>query len=299
MPSDQMENQPQRQLGHVLFLDGQSELPMLEVSTPWSTAEIYLHGAHVTGFKKKDEPPLLFISQCSRFAPEQPIRGGIPVIFPWFGMREGLPQHGFARLKSWDLKEVSPAPDGSVSVRFRLPECPEASAFPPFTADYTVTVDQSLTLRLLVTNNSHEDSFTFENCLHTYFEVGDVSRISVAGLKGAKYLDKVDNFAQKTETEAAIHITSEVDRVYLDTADKVEIMDPRNARKIIIEKHGSLSTVVWNPWSSKAQQMPDFGNDEHERMVCVESGNVARNQVTLPPGESSVLTVRISSEPIK
>ena len=36
----------------VTFLDGQNELPMLEVSTAWSTAEIYLHGAHVTGFKK-------------------------------------------------------------------------------------------------------------------------------------------------------------------------------------------------------------------------------------------------------
>jgi len=26
--------------GRVLFLDGQNELPMLEITTPWSTAEI-------------------------------------------------------------------------------------------------------------------------------------------------------------------------------------------------------------------------------------------------------------------
>ena len=92
-------------LGRVTFLDGQNELPMLEISTPWSTAEIYLHGGHVTQFKKKDEPPLLFLSQCSRFAEGQPIRGGIPVILPWFGQREGLAQHGFARTRAWDLKE--------------------------------------------------------------------------------------------------------------------------------------------------------------------------------------------------
>src|SRR5512137_1061790 len=143
-------NAEPKTLGRVTFLDGQGELPMLEVSTRWSTAEIYLHGAHVTHFKKNDEPPLLFLSQCSRFAEGQPIRGGIPVVFPWFGSREGLGQHGFARVKAWDLKEFAPAPDGSVSVRLRLPDCPEASAFPAFTAEYLVTVNQSLTLQLVV-----------------------------------------------------------------------------------------------------------------------------------------------------
>jgi hypothetical protein len=38
--------------GRVTCLDGQNELPMIEISTPWSTAELYLHGAHVTQFKK-------------------------------------------------------------------------------------------------------------------------------------------------------------------------------------------------------------------------------------------------------
>ena len=115
---------------------------MLEVSTPWSTAEIYLHGAHVTRFQKRGEPPLLFMSQCSRFNEGQPIRGGVPIIFPWFGMREGLGQHGFARIKAWELKEFAPAADGSGTVRFRLPDCPEASGFPPFTAEYAVTVSE-------------------------------------------------------------------------------------------------------------------------------------------------------------
>src|SRR6267378_7280199 len=122
--------------GRVTFMDGRGELPMLEISTQWSTAEIYLHGAHVTHFKKKDEPPLLFLSQCSRFAENEPIRGGIPIIFPWFGPREGLPQHGFARLKTWGLKEVAPSVNGIVTLQFQLPDCPEASAFPTCTAVY-------------------------------------------------------------------------------------------------------------------------------------------------------------------
>lgn len=282
--------------GRVMFLDGQGELPMIGISTMWSSAEIYLQGAHLTSFRKHGEPPLTFISQCSRFAEGQPIRGGIPVVFPWFGMREGMGNHGFARVKAWELKEFAPAPDGSVSVRFRLPDCPEASSFPPFTADYVVTVSDTLELRLIVTNDSKDDPLVFENCFHTYFHVADVTSVSVSGLQGASFLDKVANFVHGTQSDEVLRVSSEVDRVYVDTTATVEIEDPRLGRRIRIEKQGSRSTVVWNPWVARSQQMPDFGNDEYQRMLCVESGNVAPNEVTLAPGRSCTLSVRLSSE---
>jgi len=284
--------------GRVGFLDGRGELPMVEVTTEWSTAGIYLHGAHITHFSKKNEEPLLFLSQCSRFSEKEPIRGGVPIVFPWFGPREGMPQHGFARCKEWNLKEFLPSLDGSVSVKFCLPEYPEASAYPPFSADYIVTVNETLTMTLIITNRSKDEPFSFENCLHTYFEVADINTVRVRGLKGAKYLDKVADFAQKVESEESIRISSEVDRMYVDTTAAVEIHDPTLRRKIIVEKHGSVSTVLWNPWITKAQQMPDFGNDEYQRMLCVESGNVGPNQIKLPPGESSTLVVKVSSEAI-
>lgn len=288
----------QTSLGRVSFLDGQGELPMLEVTTRWSTAEIYLHGAHVTRFKKKDEPDLLFVSQCSRFTEEQPIRGGVPIIFPWFGMREGWGQHGFARVKKWELKEFVPAPDGSVSVRFQLPDCPEASTMPAFSAEYLVTVSESLELELQVTNRSLEHDFTFEACLHPYFEVGDVTAISITGLEGFEYFDKVANFSRKQDTLPEVKVASEVDRIYLNTTSPVELIDPRLGRRIRLEKHASASTIVWNPWIAKSQQMPDFGNDEYQRMVCIEPGNVASNQVSLPPGQTSTMRVKLSSEPL-
>src|SRR5207302_10579788 len=96
----------------------------------------------------------------------------------------------------------------------------------------------------------------------------------------------------------ALRISSEVDRIYPNTTATVEILDRKLARTIRVEKRGSLSTVVWNPWVGKAQQMPDFGNEEYERMVCVESGNVASNSIKLPPGETSTLKVKLSSEPL-
>jgi glucose-6-phosphate 1-epimerase len=297
MANTELQQKPESNSGKVAFLDGRGELPMIEVITRWSTCEIYLQGAHVTHFKKKNEPPLLFLSQCSRFERGQPIRGGIPVVFPWFGPREGMPQHGFARFKDWELREFAPASDGSVSLRFRLPDCPEASAFSPFTIDYIITVSEILALELAVTNKSDSDEFVFENCLHTYFEVSNIKSVRIVGLGGGSYLDKVANFAKKTE-EDVIRISSEVDRIYLNTSSPVEIIDSEFHRKIRIEKQASLSTVVWNPWTVKAQQMPDFGTEEFERMVCVESGNVASNQIRLPPGETSRLKVKLISLPV-
>jgi glucose-6-phosphate 1-epimerase len=285
--------------GRVTLQEGNGELTKIGVVTDWSTAEIYLHGAQVTGFQKRDEPPLLFLSQCSRFDRGQPIRGGVPLIFPWFGAREGEPSHGFARLTEWTLHESVALPEGGVTLRFSLPEIAESAFWSSFMANYIVTVTDCLTLELMVTNTTPEQEFTFENCLHTYFEVGDIGGVSITGLKGAAYLDQVDNFAQKTEAAEAIRITSEVDRIYLDTTSVVEIHDARRARKVRIEKSGSASTVVWNPWIAKGQQMPDFGNDEYKRMVCVESGNVARNRLALPSGKSTALRVKLSSAPLK
>lgn len=277
----------------VTFLDGRGELPMLEITTAWSTAEIYLHGAHVTNFRKRDEPPLLFLSQCSRFESAHPIRGGIPVIFPWFGAREGMGMHGFARVKAWELREVLPAADGSMSVRFHLPDSPEAGAYPAFTADYVVTVNEGLTLELIVTNKSTDAKLEFEECLHTYFTVEDISATSIVGLKGVSYLDKVANFERKREELDAVRISSEVDRVYLDTTGPVEIRDARLGRVIRVEKEHSASTVVWNPWAAKAQEMPDFGNEEYHQMVCVESGNVNANKIVLDPGKTSQMKVKL------
>jgi D-hexose-6-phosphate mutarotase len=56
--------------------------------------------------------------------------------------------------------------------------------------------------------------------------------------------------------------------------------------------------VVWNPWIAKSQAMPDFGNEEYHQMICVESGNVIENRITLAPGKSHALRVRIGSRPM-
>jgi D-hexose-6-phosphate mutarotase len=284
--------------GRVLFSEGNGELPRLEINTAWSSAEIYLHGAHITRFQKKDEPPLLFLSQLSRFAEGVPIRGGIPVIFPWFGSREGQSAHGFARVETWELREVLQTSAGEVTARFVLPELPAAALFGKFSVEYWVTVGKTLAAQLKVTNLSDSQDLRFEDCLHTYFHVGEIGAVSITGLKGADYLDKTENFVRKTERNEHLKIARETDRVYLDSTGAIEIHDSNLGRRILVEKSGSLSTVVWNPWAEKAEEMPDFGGDEFRQMVCVESGNVADNRLTLPAGKSSTLKVEWSTLPL-
>ncbi len=284
--------------GRVLFSEGNADLPKLEIKTPWSAAEIYLHGAQITHFQPSGQPPVLFMSQLSRFAEGIPIRGGIPIIFPWFGPREGESSHGFARTQSWDVREVSQSTSGQVVLRLALPDSPSAAFFPKFTADYWVTVGKTLTAQLVVANISDGQDFTFENCLHSYFQVGHIDAVSISGLKGADYLDKTENFARKTERCEHLKIARETNRIYLDAPAPVEIHDSKLGRRIRIEKSGGLSTVVWNPWAEVAQQMPDFGGEEFQQMVCVESGNVADNRLILPAGKTSTLRVEIGTLPL-
>ena len=114
--------------GRVMFDSGTGALTRARLTTPWSTAEVYLHGAQVTGFQKVGEPPLLFLSRQSRFEPGKAIRGGVPICFPWFGPRPGGPAHGFARITEWDLAESKAVAGGGVGLRLRLPPAAPGSA---------------------------------------------------------------------------------------------------------------------------------------------------------------------------
>lgn len=282
----------------VLFQEGQGDLPMLEIRTAWSTAVVYLHGAHVTHFQKAGEPPLLFLSKMSRFTAGEPIRGGVPVILPWFGAREGQPSHGFARLLAWHLEEVTFLRSGEVNVRLRLPTLEDYRGFTPFAAEYNVTIGRRLRLALSVTNATPDRELVLEDCLHTYFAVSDIARTSVAGLRGVRYLDTVGERAERVETARAIRFTGETDRIYLHTPHTIEIHDRGWKRRIVIEKEGAATTVVWNPWIEKAQRMPDFGNEEYRQMVCVESGNAGPDRLTLAGGQTAALAVTLSSAPL-
>ena len=285
--------------GQVAVVAGNGGLARVVVTTKSSTAEIYPHGAHITHFQKNGEPPLLFMSHKSWFAPGKPIRGGIPICFPWFGNRDGEPSHGFARVTEWQLIKSSAAPDGSVRLHFALPQIPGRDAWKDLRTEFIVTVADSLTMELAASNDSCDETLEIENCLHNYFNVGDIGAVSITGLQNVAYLDNATggNGERKVQSESVLRIPSETNSIYLDTTGTVEIRDDVFKRIIRVEKQNSHSTVVWNPWTT--QKLPDdFDPAEHKNMVCVEAGNVKQNKISLTPGKSSSLKVVLSSRGI-
>lgn len=276
--------------GRVRIAECPAGWPLLLVSTGFSEAEIHPHGAHVTRFRRTDGEPVLFLSERAVFEEGKAIRGGVPVIFPWFGGREGLPAHGTARTTRWELEETAELDTGSVLVALRLPETPGCEV------TFRATIGRTLEMDLCVANTGDEP-LTFENCLHTYLAVGDIHRTEVRGLRGARFIDSVTG-SRHVDEDDAVRFRDETDRIYQNTAAACEIRDPVMRRVISVRKGGSRSTVVWNPWAGKSERMSDFGNDEYLRMVCVESGNVKDDAVTLAAGAGSVLSVEIDARPL-
>jgi glucose-6-phosphate 1-epimerase len=196
----------------------------------------------------------------------------------------------------WNLTQTSAAADGVVTLSFRLPTTSERAQWEHLRAKFIVTVSDKLTMELIAANDSADAPVEIENCLHTYFAVGDIGAVSINGLQGAPF----DDFAagaggvRRPEENSVLRITRETNRVYPDHAGTVEIRDESLKRIIRVEKFNSHSTVVWNPWTT--QKLPDdFDPAEHKTMICVESGNVKQNKVSLAPGETASLKVVLCS----
>ena len=267
------------------FVETEHELVKARISLDGVTGELYLQGAQVTVWQPPDERPVLFTSPNNAFAPGRAIRGGIPVIFPWFGPNRhtpAAPQHGFARTATWHPDGVETAGSGSLALTLSLGDGDVGSPFWPerFRAIYTVTFAQTLSLRFAVQNRA-KHPIVFEEALHSYFAISDIAEIAISGLAGASYIDKTDAARRKLQTADLVTITAETDRVYLDTPRQCVIEDRGWRRRIVIEKDGAASSVVWNPWVEKAAEMADLGDPAWRGMVCVESGNIADNEVQL------------------
>src|ERR1700758_1002049 len=78
--------------GIARILTGEGGLPKIRVTAPTAAAEVYLHGAHLTSWQPAGSEEGIFVSQHSRWEEGRPIRGGIPVCFPWFRAKADNPQ---------------------------------------------------------------------------------------------------------------------------------------------------------------------------------------------------------------
>jgi glucose-6-phosphate 1-epimerase len=260
-------------------------LPSIFLASPHSEAEILLHGAHLTRWQPRDAENVIFVSSQSAWQADKPIRGGVPICFPWFGphaRHSDAPLHGWARLCEWQLQSAA---DGEAVLTLERDD---------WQLLFRVRAGHDLELALEIRNRAAH-ARRCEAALHTYFAVGDIEQVAVHGLYEAEYLDKNENFTRKTETEAAISIAGETDRIYFSHAT-VEIEDVANARKVLVEKSGAGATVVWNPGREKAAMLPDFGDDEWRTMLCVETAAVSDCALEVGPQATHIISARIRLE---
>lgn len=285
------------QLSFKLAGDG---LIVAEIANAHSSATICLQGGHVMTWQPvAANAPVVWLSKLAKLAPGKSIRGGAPVCWPWFGAHAseaGFPGHGYARTVPWEVSATRTLADGATEIAMTLVESDATRAMwaHPSKAEILVTVGKTLKIALTTSNLGNAD-FVIGEALHTYLQIGDIAETRVLGLEGCEYMDKAGGGVRKQQ-DGAIAFSGETDRVYVSTEAECVIEDSRLQRRIRVAKSGSRSTVVWTPWTEKADKMGDFGPDGWRAMVCVESANALENVVTVKAGASHTLAVEYSAE---
>jgi D-hexose-6-phosphate mutarotase len=282
--------------GAVRFEAGPGGLTKAVLLAGDASAEVYLHGGHVASYRPgQGGEEVLWLSEAGEFAPDRPIRGGVPICWPWFGAHpadEDLPMHGFARLADWTVRGTG-GEHGQAALTLGLSSDEATRATWPMDFDLELAVRLGGDLALaLTTRNPGPEPMRITEALHTYLSVSDVRQVRIAGLDGVTYADKVEGLARRRQ-DGPVTFDGEVDRVYLGTRATCVLDDPGPARRVEVAKDGSASTVIWNPHIRKSMEMEDFGNDEWTGMVCIETANALDDAVVVAPGGSHCMTASI------
>lgn len=258
------------------------DVDILEINNRFAKAQISLFGGHILSFKpSSDNRERLWLSDNVILDNVKPLRGGVPVCWPWFSDSHNqpdkdLPSHGWVRNQQWDLLDTEDSEQGT-----RLILSPKNFNGPGFKGEASlklvVLVGQKMSIEL-ITENIGKDSFSYTCALHTYFAVDEISSTELVGLEGL-YKDKTRDW-QSFETSEKYTFSEETDRVHLSTPESLSIKLNQNDRTEILS-YGHDSVVVWNPWKENAVKMKDMNNDGYKTMLCVETA-VTQGQQVLP-----------------
>lgn len=243
--------------------------------------EIHSAGAQISSAIGGDTGELLYLSSTTRSGLGHPLRGGVPLVAPWFGVLWGRkPQHGYVRDELWQLQ----ATDGQVTGTL----VHEALRFDVRAAG----TETGFEIELTCTNQGTEAE-KIQMGFHPYFLVDDVAGIEVTGLEGCHEFDHKDE--QDGTVTGPVQFRGEHDRIVTFSGSST-IVDAR--RTITVTGIGTDSLVLWNPGPDKAGEQPDIGPDEWSRFVCVEPAVLGRELggVVIEPGDSCLIGMRVSAE---
>ena len=271
---------------------GPGGLEEIHAKHPHRTGRITAFGAHALGWQPAGHEPVLYLSPRAVLDGSKAIRGGIPVCFPWFGSGpsgDREPSHGPVRTATWQRTEPADA-----DVAFSI----DAEGF---TLRLAASFRDTLVLAVRVQRVA-ETAAPFELALHSYFAVSSVAGVRVTGLAGASRLDQLTG-ERSTQSDGPIRFDGEYDRVFTGAHGPQTLHDPGGGsesgagRRIVLTPENLPSAIVWNPGPAKAASMSDLGEDQFDKFVCIESGRVREDALTLGPGEVFEAAVRFTVEP--
>ncbi len=263
----------------------------IEITNEASSAKIAIQGAHLFHYGRKNEEPILWLSDTSYMEHGEHIRGGVPICWPSFGLNNPqLPPHGFARNRMWDLVNIIEKDENTTIVIMDFKDSKKSRREWEYkfhlTATFTISNDLTIELR---TVNKDSQAFKLTQALHTYFNVSDIENISVNGLDKKPYLDAVTN--ENHTQNGDLSFDKEIDYVYQEVDGDITLKDKN--RNISIKNEGSSSSVIWNPWIEKSKRMSGMRDDAYTEFVCIETANAFDDYRILDSGESHTLKVTI------
>lgn len=286
--------------GQLKFVEGKGGFPFIEIENTMAKALISVYGGHVLSFQPVNEPEdLIFTSEKAYYQEGKAIRGGIPLCWPWFGADPedlGRSSHGFARNRFWTVLGTEVTPEKATKVKLGLVDTTETRKIwsQAFNLTMEISVGDTLTLEL-ITRNTGERAFSITQAFHTYLKIGDINQVKVLGLEGTKYLDKVDNYQEKSQ-QGVVTIAEEVDRIYTNVPKELVIDDASLGRRLGITSDGNKTAVVWNPGAKISAKMADLADEDYIRFICVETVNAAKDIVEILPNSEYRLLVNYKIE---
>jgi glucose-6-phosphate 1-epimerase len=215
--------------GVAQIVPGNDGQPKIRITSVAASAEIYLHGAHLTSWIPAGAEEVLFLSSKAQYRDGKAIRGGVPICFPWFNAKADdpkAPSHGFVRTKTWELDSITHEGNAiAVSLSTASDEATRKWWPYEFRAVQRITISSHLQMELTVTNTGAAP-LPFQEALHTYYRVGNVRHVRLVGLDDVSYLDNTEGNIEKIQYGDNT-FDQRIDNAYLNTETSWSSPTPR------------------------------------------------------------------------
>ncbi|MFW5454363.1 D-hexose-6-phosphate mutarotase [Thioalkalivibrio sulfidiphilus] len=288
---------------HVRFRQHEA-LVMVDLENDHGQASLTTFGATLLSYRPRGGEDLLWVSETALYDGKKPVRGGVPVCWPWFGAYDPAALgadpsdahkkgHGVARYALWDVESVETMGDATQVVFVLRPDDEIRKAWPlDFVLRLKVSLGQSLEMTLVGENLSDRD-WQVSEAFHTYFSVADAEGLVVRGLDGTPRVDKLAGGARGVQA-GEVRMSTPMEQVFLGHGGPLVIEDRGNGREIVIERESSASSVLWNPGPEGVKAFADMPDDQYRKTVCVEVANALEDAYALKAGASHSMRMRLS-----